>query len=107
MISSKKRGQHEGNIYRRADGRWEARLRVGYRNGKRSRRSVICKTRAEVSAKLRELIHAHEQGSLDAPVRLTVKQFLAQWLEESARPKLRPRTFATYAQVIRTHIELN
>jgi integrase len=105
MISSKKRGQHEGNIYRRADGRWEARLRVGYRNGKRSRRSVICKTRAEVSAKLRELIHAHEQGSLDAPVRLTVKQFLAQWLEESARPKLRPRTFATYAQVIRTHIE--
>ena len=104
-MATGKRGQHEGNIYRRADGRWEGRLRVGYRNGKRSRRSVFGKTRADVAAKLRALIQAHEQGSLEAPARLTVKQFLAQWLEESARPKLRPRTFATYAQVIRTHIE--
>lgn len=101
----RKRGQHEGNIYRRADGRWEARLRVGYRNGKRARRSVFGKTRAEVVAKLRGIIQAHEQGTLEAPARLTVAQFLSQWLEDSARPKLRPRTFVTYAQVIRSHIE--
>lgn len=104
-MSQQKRGQNEGNIYRRADGRWEARLRVGYRNGKRARRSVFGKTRAEVAGKLRTIILAHEQGTLEAPARLTVGQFLAQWLEDSARPKLRPRTFATYSQVIRSHVD--
>lgn len=102
---SNKRGQHEGNIYRRADGRWEARLRVGYRDGKRARKSVFGRTRAEAVAKLRALIARLEQGTLEAPARLTVGQFLSQWLEESARPKLRPRTFETYAQVIRSHVE--
>ncbi len=105
MATNMKRGQHEGNIYHRADGRWEARLRVGYRNGKRARRSVFGKTRAEVVGKLRAIILAHEQGTLEAPARFTVGQFLAQWLEDSARPKLRPRTFATYAQVIRSHVD--
>lgn len=102
---NQKRGQHEGNIYHRADGRWEGRLRVGYRNGKRARRSVFGKTRAEAVSKLRAIISAHEQGTLEASARLTVGQFLAQWLAESARPTLRPRTFTTYAQVVRSHIE--
>ena len=104
MTSRAKRGQHEGNIYQRADGLWAARLRVGYRNGKRARLCAYGKTRKEVSDKLRALINAHEQGTLEAPARLTVGQFLSTWLEDSARPKLRPRTFATYAGMLRLHI---
>ena len=51
-MSTKKRGQGEGNIYERNDGRWAARLSVGYRNGKRSRRWVY----GELAAKNREEI---------------------------------------------------
>ncbi len=103
-MANKKRGQGEGNIYKRADGRWAARISAGYRNGKRSRRWVYGKTRSAVAKKLRATILASEQGSLVEPGRVTVEQFLAKWLEDCAKPKLRPRTFASYAQVVRLHI---
>lgn len=104
---TKKRGQGEGNIYKRTDGRWAARVSVGYRNGKRSRRWVYGKTRADVANKLRALIVAHQDGTLVAPGRETVAQFLTRWLEDSAKSKLRPRTYASYSQVVRLHIEPN
>lgn len=99
-----KRGQGEGNIYRRGDGRWAARISAGYRNGKRARRWVYGKTRAEAAKKLRQTIEAHQLGSLVEPGRVTVGQFLTRWLEDCARPRLRLRTFGSYAQVVRSHI---
>ena len=104
MTLNRKRGQHEGNIYRRADGRWEGRLRVGYRNGKRSRRSVFGRTRVEVAKKLTQLQRDHELGILGNPGRVTIAQFLDQWMAESAQPRLRPKTYGSYQQVIRLHI---
>jgi len=101
---NRKRGQGEGNIYKRNDGRWAARVSVGYRNGKRARRWVYGKTRAEAANKLRSVIVAHEQGTLVDPGRVTVEKFLTGWLEDCARPKLRPRTLLSYAQVVRLHI---
>jgi integrase len=53
---------------------------------------------------LRATILANEQGSLVAPGRVTVEQFLSRWLEDCAKPKLRPSTFASYAQIIRLHV---
>jgi integrase len=101
---TRRRGHGEGNVYRRADGRWAARVSVGYRNGKRSRRWVYGKTRGEVANKLRDTIQSHQQGSLVEPGRVTVGQFLTRWLEDCARPKLRPRTLVSYTQMIRLHI---
>src|SRR5579871_4186328 len=106
-MSERKRGQGEGNIYRRSDGRWAARVSVGYRNGKRARQWVYGKTRAGAAKKLRALILDHEQGTLVAPGRETVAQFLTRWLEDSAKHKLRPRTHASYAQIVRLHIAPN
>lgn len=103
-MATKKRGQGEGNIYKRNDGRWAARVSVGYRNGKRSRRWVYGKTRSEVVTKLRVTIQAHQDGVLTEAGRTTVAQFLKSWLEESAKAKLRPRTFASYKQVVGLHI---
>ncbi|MFN8058129.1 MAG: tyrosine-type recombinase/integrase [Vicinamibacterales bacterium] len=39
-----------------------------------------------------------------APGRLSLDRFLTTWLEDVARPRLRPRTFLSYSQVIRAHI---
>src|SRR5262249_21149398 len=62
------------------------------------------KTRSQVASKLRAAILAFEQGSLVEPGRTSVEQFLNQWLTESAKPRLRPRTFVSYSQVVRLHI---
>jgi integrase len=35
---------------------------------------------------------------------LTVGAYLAQWLEESAKPKLKPSTYRSYEQLIRVHL---
>lgn len=104
MSRTRKRGQGEGNIYERSDGRWAARVSVGYRNGKRARRWVYGKTRADVADKLRSVIQAHQQGILASPARQTVGQFLAAWLEDCAKEKLRPKTFASYADMVRLHV---
>lgn len=64
---TRKRGQGEGNIYLRTDGRWAARVSTGYKRGKRSRVWLYGKTRAEVASKLRAAITAHTEGVLPAP----------------------------------------
>jgi integrase len=101
---TRRRGSGEGNIYQRTDGRWAARLSLGYRDGKRDRRSLYGETRGEVADKLRLAIQAQRDGVLAAPSRLTVDQFLASWLEDVARVRLRPRTYCSYVQVVRLHV---
>ncbi len=40
----------------------------------------------------------------EEPARLTVSEYLDRWLEEVARPNVRPTTFATYEATIRNHV---
>lgn len=46
---------------------------------------------------------AHDQGVHLAPEKLTVAEFLQQWLE-SVRNSVRPKTFTRYEQYVRLHI---
>ena len=54
MLMAKKRANGEGNIRKRADGRWEGRYTAGYHpeTGKRIIKNVLGKTQAECKAKL-------------------------------------------------------
>ena len=47
-----RRGQGEGSIYQRKDGRWVAELDLGWEAGKRKRKPIYGKTRREVQEKL-------------------------------------------------------
>jgi integrase len=49
-----RRARGEGDVHRRADGRWEARLDLGWRDGKRVRKSYFGRTKDEAARKLRE-----------------------------------------------------
>ena len=101
---AKRRGRGEGSISRRGDGRWQARVDLGCQNGKRTRKYYYGATRAEVAAKLARALGKVQQ-SLPLPAeRQTVAQYLTFWLTHSAQTRLQPRTFASYCQVIRTHI---
>ena len=62
---AKKRANGEGNIRKRADGRWEGRYTAGYHpeTGKRIIKNVLGKTQAERKAKLKKAIE--ESQALD------------------------------------------
>jgi hypothetical protein len=71
-----KRGNGEGSIRKRDDGRWEGRYTAGRnpRTGSLIRRSVYGKTRAECKRKMDDAITAASGGSIYASARLTVAE---------------------------------
>src|SRR3989442_14361948 len=81
-----RRGNGEGTICKRSDGRWVA--AVSYPDGER--KWIYGKTRAEVDAKLTSTKRARDQGLPASEERRTLGVFLVEWLE-GARPSLPPR----------------
>ncbi len=103
-MSKRTRGQNEGCIYERADGRWEAKLNLGYVNGKRRRKCFYAETRAEVQALLAASSRDRDLGLPVATERQTVGHFLDGWLKNSVRPSVRPRTYESYELTVRKHL---
>lgn len=91
-----KRGNGEGSIYRRSDGMWVAAVSV---DGKR--RVFYGSTRAKANEKLKRAFEDVRNGTLTDPTRLTVGEFLEGWLEDTARPRIRPLTYASYKVNVR------
>ncbi|SVD74773.1 uncharacterized protein METZ01_LOCUS427627, partial [marine metagenome] len=100
-----KRGSGEGSIYKRSDGRWAGVVDLGWLDGKRNRKSMYAKTRKEVHEKLNMALDAHRKELSFQSDRLTVREFLSDWLRESVKPKVRPRTYQSYAEIVRIHLE--
>lgn len=101
-----KRGDGEGSITQRADGRWMGRLMVGYLpDGKADRRAVYGKSRGEVQKKLADLRRQHEGGTLveRAKTGATVAGFVERWLVATAA-SVRPTTHQRYGQLLRQHV---
>jgi hypothetical protein len=86
MAKVRKRGQGEGSIYKRADGRWVAVLNLGYQNGKLKRKYYYGQTRSEAADQLTEALEKHRKGLPVSTERQTVEQFLDRWLEDSVKP---------------------
>src|SRR5262245_57011348 len=104
MNKKKRRGYREGSICQRPDGSWRAMVTVGYdANGKRLRKEVCGKTKGEVQDKLTKLQNDKLQGTLCETGRLTVAQYLEQWLN-AVRPTLADGTVSNYDRVIRLQI---
>src|SRR5262245_44445127 len=98
---TKRRGHGEGTIRQRADGSWEA--RVSLPSGKRP--SIYGRTRKEVQDKLRAALRAVDAGlDLDAG-KTTVGDFLDRWLADVVKPKAAPKTYSSYAEIVRVHIK--
>lgn len=100
-----KRGQNEGTICKRDDGRWVAVLNLGYRDGKRWRKSFYGKTRKEVQEQLTATLREQQQGLPVITERQTVAQFLDRWLADVVKPTVRPKTYHSYQQLVRLHLK--
>ena len=99
-----KRGNNEGSIYQRADGRWVGSVTItgGGRSFQR-RKYIYGKTRQEVARKLTETLKSVQDNTPLPPDRLTVAGFAKEWLE-SVRPSLRFKTFESYETTLRVHV---
>ncbi len=101
----KRRGNGEGSIYRRSDGKWCATLAIGYdQNGKRKRRYLYGRTKAEVLDKLGGLQSDARAGTLAEPSRVTVGDYCRDYVENVARQRVRATTLANYRRLVRLHI---
>ena len=100
----KKRGNAEGSVYKRRDNRWAATIHLGYENGKRKRRTFYSTTRQGAVKKLVAAQRAVDGGLPLPSETVTVSEFLRHWLNESARPSVRPRTFQSYQLIVERHL---
>lgn len=97
-----KRGNGEGSIYYDEKLKlWRAAVQAG--NGRR--RYISGKTRQIVAEKLTVALREAQEGLLAASQRLTVAQYLDQWMEQSAKPRLKATTFESYKHYINRHIK--
>ena len=102
---AKKRKQGSGTLRKRADGRWEGRVVIGYDdNGLPKTKNVLGKTRTECLDKLKKL-----QEECAPPIRkcredMPFGNWMTFWYETYCKPGLQPRTQEGYAERIYKHI---
>src|SRR5437763_249138 len=97
-----KRGNGEGSIYRRKDGRWVGQYTVYTAKGAKYR-YIYGKTRAAVAEKLTKAMANRDGGFLFEAGGLTVGEYLDRWLSGSVRGTVRASTFERHEEIIRTH----
>ncbi|OHV33533.1 MULTISPECIES: tyrosine-type recombinase/integrase [Pseudofrankia] len=103
-----RRGAGEGAIYKSPDGRWRASVDLGWRDGKRQRKYLSGRTRAEVAEKLRKLRRQQEDGVVVAVTTgkkpPTVGQWVTFWVEHIAPARVRPSTLDGYRSKVNHRI---
>jgi len=99
-----RRGNGEGSIFARKDGRWVATVDFGYRNGKRDRKSIYGATRKEVADQLKRVLRAQQLGMPAESGRLTVEEWLTRWLEAQKPPAKKFKTYTAYENHTRIHL---
>jgi integrase len=78
---------------------------LGYEGGARKRKYLYGETRQEVAEKLTHVLGTVQQGlPVRSDERLTVGAYLTRWLEEVARPKVRPSTHQSYERLLRLYV---
>ena len=100
----KRSANGQGGIYRRADGRWEAKVFVDTPDGRRKRISVYGDTERAALDELGKILDQQRRGIPTATTTLTVADYMTYWLEHIAEPSIRRTTYATYEGDVRLHI---
>lgn len=97
---ARRRGNGEGALRRRPDGRWEAR----WYDDELKRHSRYAKTRREAQQLLAEALRDQQQGLPLPSEQQTVKTYLATWLEGRRPPQVKYKTWRLNEQSCRLYI---
>ena len=99
-----KRPNGSGSITRLNDERYRWRVTVGLRpDGHAIQKSGVSRTHAEAEQAIMAVLVDLSRGTLPAPDRVTVREWLDRWLA-GKKPSLAVKTHHNYEQVIERHI---
>ncbi len=96
-----------GSIIKRSESSYAIVLNLGKdpATGKRKQQWVTVKgNRREAERRLTELLHQLNIGTFIKPGRLTVKEYLEQWLQDYCVANLSPRTHELYSYICEKHL---
>jgi integrase len=99
-----RRGNGEGTISRRKDGRWEGRYYVPTEDGPK-RKVIYGKTRAEVSEKLTKALSDRANGIVYDNENITIGEYLDVWLKGSVYSSVRQSTYDRDTNLVNNHIK--
>ena len=102
-MAKNKRGNGEGSIYRRKDGRWVGQYLVYTAEGPKYR-YLYGKTRQAVAGKLTRAMADRDGGLVFDAGNLTVGEYLERWLEDSVKGTVRASTVERHEINIRVHL---
>lgn len=104
--SKTRRGNNEGSIYLRPDGRWAGVATAGYNeNGKTIRKTVYGKSRLEVVDKLNKLMNKISSNNYEYIENTTIGEMMNEWLLVFKKMQVSPRTFEHTYRNFKLHIE--
>lgn len=101
-----KRGNGEGSISKRSDGRWQGQISLGRDiiTGKVTRKTIYGKTRKEVSDKLKIILADHKKGFFIKDSKSLFKDKMNYWLYQKKKLSLNGNTWNTYEIACRIHL---
>ena len=100
----RKRGNGEGSITKRKDGRWMARYTVHTAKGPK-RRYIYGRTRKVAADRLAKVLSDRGEGIVYDDENMTVGKYLDRWLADSVRGSVRQSTFDRDSYLIRNHVK--
>ncbi|BDU04088.1 tyrosine-type recombinase/integrase [Nocardia cyriacigeorgica] len=93
-----------GTIGTRKDGRYELKMFVDAPDGTRKRISVYGATWEEADAERTRLKELQRRAIPVDVTTMTVRQYLQHWLENVAKPSVRPTTYVTWESLVRLYM---
>nr|WP_030417314.1 site-specific integrase [Streptomyces sp. NRRL S-1448] len=110
MAEKRKKGTRRANgetaIYFGKDGRWHARVPMGYKdNGEPYRRHITRTSEDALIEEVKRLEKQRDQGTAQQPGRLwTVEKWLWHWVENIAKDVVSENTYDGYEVAVRVHL---
>lgn len=95
-----KRIKGEGSVYQRKGGRWTAIIPL---DGDK-KKFIYCETQREALKELQLASSAKLQGTLITTGDQTAALFLTSWLQDTARHRVRKKTYIRYRELVELHM---
>lgn len=100
-----RRGNGEGSIVRRKDGRWMGVVTLGKNaDGSPKRKSVYGKTRKEVAEKMTVILSELQSGGYKEPSKMPLGEWVLYWLDNYKVYSIKVSTYDSYRTNIKYHI---
>lgn len=103
---AKRRANGEGSVYKRkSDGKWCAAVTIGFDSeGKPKKKTVYANSKAEAVEKKDALLASIGQIQYLDAEKVTLKEWLVEWFETTAKQRVKGNTYKTYRHTAEKHL---